>query len=334
MRFHLSWKTAFYDLLLPRLRRQSPSRADAVLQGLGRAIHTFWPPRRPVLDRATERALALFPDLDRVSFRSQLAGNVARFLARDLLLDGLADPEAANRFDVRGYEHIKSTFTQGRGVVLLGSHFGAHIAAVHWLYREGVPLRLLVQRPRHVSRYLQEQFDRSDGPHPQAGLFLKRHMPPSDASACLVSARRALKDGLAVYLSGDVPWPSSSARPGRLMGASRPFLGLWADLAAITRSPVVPVFARFRPEGRFSLRFGPPMRVEPGSESASIALYLDHLDALITRHPSEAVAHFTWPCYLDAPASRPIPDATRPSDSPLDATNPLLPGFRPIRILR
>jgi lauroyl/myristoyl acyltransferase len=259
----------------------------------------FWPPRRAVLERATARAGGLIPELDRASFRPRLGGNVARFLARDLLLDGLGDSEVAERFDVRGYEHLRSALAQGRGVVVLGSHFGAHVAAIHWLYREGVPLRLLVQRPRHVSSYLQAQFDRAEGPYPQADFFLRRHMPPSDASARLVSARRALRDGLAVYLSGDVPWPSSSARPGRLMGADRPFLGLWADLAAIARSPVVPVFARFRANGRFSIRFGPPCSVGPGSENEVVARYLERLDALIARHPAEAVAHFTWPCYLD-----------------------------------
>ncbi len=240
---------------------------------------------------------------------------MARFLARDLLLDGLSDAEITARFDIQGHEHLRSALAQGRGVILLGSHFGAHVAAIHWLYREGVPLRLLVQRPRHVSDDLHRHFDRAHGPHPQAHLFLKRNMPPSEASARLVSARRALRDGLAVYLSGDIPWPSASARPGRLMGVSRPFLALWADLSALTRSPVVPVFARHRPNGRFAVRFDPPLTVEPGAEAEAVALYLARLDALIQRHPADAVAHLTWPCYLDDPPAS-TPPVRRPPRPP------------------
>ncbi len=234
---------------------------------------------------------------------------MARFLARDLMLDGLTDAEITARFDVRGHEHLRSALAQGRGVILLGSHFGAHVAAIHWLYREGVPARLLVQRPRHVSGYLQSHFDRVEGPHPQADLFLKRNMPPSEASARLVSARRALRDGLAVYLSGDIPWPSASARPGRLMGMSRPFLGLWADLAALTRALVVPVFALHRPDGRFAIRFDPAWSIEPGGEAEAVARYLGRLDSLISRHPAEAVAHLTWPCYLNDPSADAPPAA-------------------------
>jgi lauroyl/myristoyl acyltransferase len=239
---------------------------------------------------------------------------VARFLARDLLLEGLGDAEALGRFDVRGYEHLCAALSAGRGVVIVGGHFGAHVAAIHWLYREGVPLRLLVQRPRHVSGYLRERFDRPDGPHPQAGLFLKRGMPASEASARLVAARRALRDGMAVYLSGDVPWESGAARPGRLMGATRPFLGLWADLAALTGAAVVPVFARHRPGGRFVVELEAPFAVAPGAEGAAVGRYLALLDARIARDPAEAVAHLTWPCYLDRPAIGPAAVEASPKE--------------------
>lgn len=257
------------------------------------------------------------PGLDRKAFQARLSGNVARFLARDLMLDGQTDAEAAARFDVRGYEHLRSALAQRRGVIVLGSHFGAHVAAIHWLYREGAPLRLLVQRPRHVSKYSQRHFDRKEGPHPQTDLFLKRNMPASEASARLVSARRALRDGMAVYLSGDIPWPSASARPGRLMGVTRPFLGLWADLAALTRAVVVPVFATHQPGGRFAIRFDPAWTVEPGTEGEAVERYLERLDAVIARRPTEAVAHLTWPCYLEEnppqtpPAAALIPPRAR-----------------------
>ena len=109
-----------------------------------------------------------------------LAANTARFLARDYPLDRQPDAEVLARFDVHGYGRLQSALDGGRGAILVGSHLGAHIAGVHWLYRRGVPLRLLVQRPRHVSHELNRRFDMG-GPHPQSELFLRRDLTPCGA---------------------------------------------------------------------------------------------------------------------------------------------------------
>ena len=111
---------------------------------------------------------------------SALVANTARFAARDYLLDRLSDRAALDRFEVFGFERLRAMIAAGRGVILVGSHLGAHIAGVHWLFRSGLPLRLLVQRPRHVSRELNRRFDQI-GPHPQAELFLRRDLPPAAA---------------------------------------------------------------------------------------------------------------------------------------------------------
>ena len=99
---------------------------------------------------------------------------------RDYPLDGLSDQAVLDRFDVRGYDRLRATMADGRGAILVGSHLGAHIAGVHWLFRRGVPLRLLVQRPRHISGELNRRFD-DDGPHPQAAMFLRRDLSPAVA---------------------------------------------------------------------------------------------------------------------------------------------------------
>lgn len=299
----LSWKALFYNILLPRLRHLDAARGEAVLNALGRLVHAGWPPRRHVIVEAMERARSGGLDLDPRRDRAALAGHVARFLARDYPLDGLPDAEVFRRFNPVGLENLGEALEGGRGVILLGSHLGAHVAALHWLYRKGVPLRLLVQRPRHVSGYLRQQFEWSDGPHPQPLLFLRRNLPPREAADRLLRARAALRDGLAVYLSGDIPWTSGNARPGRLLGKTRPILATWADLAAQARAPVVPVFCTHLPGGRYKIRFDPPWTIPPGEEGAAVARYLARLDAEIAAHPTDAVAHLTWPCYgpTDAP---------------------------------
>ncbi|HEU5115404.1 MAG TPA: hypothetical protein VFT74_01870, partial [Isosphaeraceae bacterium] len=48
----------------------------------------------------------------------------------------------------------------------------------------------------------------------------------------------------------------------------------------------------------------------------AVALYLARLDVLIRRHPADAVAHLTWPCYLDDPPVCTPPAATLHAPTP------------------
>ena len=93
-----------------------------------------------------------------------------RYLARDYLLAG-ANDRVLPMFDVTGEAALNQAMAEGRGVVLVGSHFGGHIAAFHWLYRMGFPLRLMVQRPRHITQALVRYFDQ-DEPRPQSDMSL------------------------------------------------------------------------------------------------------------------------------------------------------------------
>jgi lauroyl/myristoyl acyltransferase len=308
----LTWKALFYEGLLPGLRRLSPARADAALDALGRAL-AGRPGRRRRLESTLERsrqALGAGWDLPRT--RRELSANLVRFAARDYLLDGLDDDAFAARFDVLGYEHLAAALGDGRGVVLLGCHFGGHLAAVHWLYRRGVPLRLLVQRPRHVSDDLLARFDDATAPAPQRDLFLHWRMPPGEAAGRLLHARDALRRGLAVYLNGDIPWPSDNAHPGRLLGREQHFLAIWADLAALARAPVVPVFCTHRPGGRFLIAFDAPWDLRGVRPAEAVTRYLARLEQVIANHPADAVAHLTWPAYAPAdgdPGAGPSPSA-------------------------
>lgn len=316
LRHFLSWKPLFFDLLVPALRGLGPSRCDAALGGLGRLL-AAWPPRGRALAAALDRARgALGAEWDREATRAALAANIPRFLARDYPLEGVSDAEVGARFDVSGAGHLDAALAGGRGAILLGSHLGGYLAALHWLDRRGVALRLLVQRPWHVSAELQRRFDRPDGPHPQSGLFLRRRLPPEEAAARILRARDALRDNLAVYVCGDIPWTSCNARTGRLLGHRRPFLAIWADLAALTRSPVLPLFCTHRPGGRFALTIDPPWSVAAGAEDAAVVRYLERLEAEIAAHPADAIAHLLWPGY-----GPPAPPDASSAISPLHRTH-------------
>ena len=293
----LSWKFVFYEWLLPGLRGLGPARGDAILGFLGWLAVVVRPERAIRMRDALERASsALDADWPIETTRRALAANTARFLARDYPLDRQTDEAVLDRFDVRGYERLRATLSDGRGAILVGSHLGAHIAGVHWLYRRGVPLRLLVQRPRHVSTELNHRFD-AGGIHPQAEMFLRRDLSPAVAVERVFRARSALRDGLAIYLNGDIPWSGPNTCPGTLLGRPQRLLAIWTELAVLTGTPVFLVFCTHRPAGRFSLEIEALGHLRPGEEETAVADYLKQLEARIATSPADAVAHLLWPCY-------------------------------------
>lgn len=317
LRHLLSWKSLFYQVLLPALRRLGPAAGDAILGGLGRLLAAAWPPRRRELTRALASArTALGAGWEPETLRPALAANALRFLARDYPLDSAGDENVLSRFEVEGYEALRAALGQGgRGAILVGSHLGGHIAALHWLYRRGVPLRLLVQRPRHVSRTLDRRFDRAD-PHPQSEFFLRRDLSPARAAERILRARAALRDGLCVYLSGDIPWSGANTRAGRLLGRSRTFLSVWADLAVLTGAPVFSVFCTHQPGGRYALSIEPMGTLCSGEEPAAVARFLARLESEIAAHPADAVAHLLWPCYGAAASTSFSSSASSSSTAP------------------
>ena len=312
LRHILGWKFVFYDMLLPALRALGPAWGDRILGLLGRVVLAAQPRRRARLRAALRRAgAALDADWSIRGIWPGLAANSARFLARDYPLDGQSDHAVLARFEVRGYPRLCAAMAAGRGAILVGSHLGAHIAGVHWLYRRGVPLRLLVQRPRHVSGELNRRFDAA-GPHPQAELFLRRDLSPAVAVERILRARAVLRDGLAIYLNGDIPWTGANTCPGRLLGRPQRLLAIWTELAVLTHAPVFLVFCTHAPRGRYSLEFEPLGCLRAGEEDVAVADYLRQLEVRIANAPANAVAHLVWPCYEPRPpGTSPAPRRAR-----------------------
>ncbi|MDG3006016.1 LpxL/LpxP family acyltransferase [Paludisphaera mucosa] len=297
-----TWKFYFYELLLPGLGAMGPARADAIVRTAGWASTYLRPGRRARLKAAMDRVNTLLKrEGDDKAGWTALAESAARFTARDYPLDGTSDAEALARFDVVGFEAVQEVLGRGRGAILVGSHLGAHVAGMHWLYRRGLPIRALVQRPKHVSHDLDRRFDAAAAPYPQGEFFLKRHLTPAAAIERMMQARSALRDGLALYLNGDIVWDGSNTRTCRLLGRDHEFLAVWAELACLTRAPVFFVFCRHLPAGRFAIEFKRLAPTTPSKPEQALAAYLAEVEAQVAVDPSEAVAYLTWPCYTDAP---------------------------------
>ncbi len=149
---------------------------------------------------------------------------------------------------------------RGRGCLVLANHFGAHLLPAHWLFRENFPVRFYMERPRHISRYMARNF-RTDGPLGQDKLFISRQGVPADSASSILRAARALKAGMLLYLAGDVRWTGKLTEEAEFLGRMMRFSTTWVVLAAMTEVPVVMVFCRMEPDGRYHIEFRPAFQV-------------------------------------------------------------------------
>ncbi len=288
------WKALYYGPFLHFLKCLSPRAADATNRWLGRLWGLLRTPQRARLDRAYANAATVLAVLGSAQNprRDELADQSVRMLARDCLIK---PNQAETRFLVKGFEQVAKLRDSHRPAILLGCHLGAYIPSLQWMYRQGLPLRLLVQCPNHVSPFLRTRFSVADEPFPQTRMFVRRGMTPQEAAERMLRARAALRGGMMMYLCGDIPWPKG--RETQFLGRRRPVQSVWLDLAMETGAPVIPVFATFNREGVHELDFDAPIPVTAGSPQESLDHYFERLHKLVLRRPEQAWPYWAWPTY-------------------------------------
>jgi phosphatidylinositol dimannoside acyltransferase len=287
-------------VLMPLLRRAPAPVSAVVIDGLGWINYKLVPGNTEIYERAVRRGREeTGEDWDDPQVARRLASGLVHWRSRDRLLDGLTDNQALRRFDVEGREHLDRAYGQKRGVILLGNHFGSHLHPSHWLYREDYPLRLFMERPRHVSKYMTDQFQ-TDGPLGQEKLFISRRSTPTEAAASILRAMRILNSGMVLQIAGDVRWQGTHTAPADFLGSTYLFSTTWVILAAMTGAPVVPAFCRPDGRGQYLLEFQPSFRVPPetlrnGQDARYVQRALDAIAEQVRRHPEHSNDYFTWP---------------------------------------
>src|SRR5579864_2562255 len=262
----LNVRKGILQVLLPALRWLPPRTASKLVANLGRAEYVVNRPMRHRYDAALERVSKHFGCHWNIpSVASDLAANHLRWRARDLLLDGLSNEQAAPLFAIEGRDALDTAFARGRGVLLLFNHLGPFLMPAHWLVRQGYPLRWFTERPRHISRMVERTFE-SDGPFGQRRLFMSRKAGPAEGGTAIRRAVRILKAGMIVQIAADVRGTGPRTAPARFLGETYTFTTTWITLAALTGSPVVPAFARIDQEGTYHIEFLPSFEV-PGEVS-------------------------------------------------------------------
>ncbi len=287
-------------VLMPLLKRVPASASATVIDGLGWINYKLVPGNRAIYEGAVRRGSEeLGEDWDERIVARRLASGLVHWRSRDRLLDGLDDAEALRRFEVLGRDHLDRAYAHRRGVILLGNHFGSHLHPSHWLYREDYPLRLFMERPRNVSRYMTSQFG-TGGPLGQERLFISRRSTPTEAAGSILRAMKILNAGMILQIAGDVRWQGTHTAPASFLGSTYLFSTTWVVLAAMTGSPVVPVFCRPDGRGRYVLEFLPAFRVPAettrnGQEAHYVQRALDTVADQVRLHPDQSNDYFSWP---------------------------------------
>lgn len=295
----LNIRKGFLRFWLPMIRAFPLPRASRFLSGYGRMEYRLSRTLRAEFRRAVEqgqKALGCRWDVPHVS--QELAGNHVLWRTRDLLLDGVGDDRAAGMFTVEGREHLDAAMAEGRGCIMLASHFGAHLLPAHWLFRQGYPVRFYMERPRHISRYLRRHFN-TEGPLGQEKLFISRKGAAADSASSILRATRTLKAGMLLYLAGDVRWTGQLTETATFLGRELRFSTTWVVLAAMTGTPVVTVFCRMEPDGRYHIMFRPAFHVpkdapEKGDTGRWVRQFLEVLEEQVRLYPENSNDYFFW----------------------------------------
>lgn len=293
----LRWKSWFYEGLVPQLSKRGPLEAGAELERVSYWINKCWPMRWREIRKAVRRnRVACDAPWAEQEVTRGLATQMLRYLARDCILDTIPPYDWSEVFTVSGYEHIQNALSQGQGIILLGSHLGGHLAGLHWMIDHGVPLRMLVQRPRNVSKRLNQWFDEDHPTCTQREIFLKREMTATEAARRMTDARRLIRSGQCVYVNCDIPWTGPNTDAFRFLGKPVRLQSIWIDLAGILGCPVISVECRQKPGGHFELKFDEPMIVNPREPRQIVFDHaLGNLESSILQYPNDAIAHLTWP---------------------------------------
>jgi phosphatidylinositol dimannoside acyltransferase len=296
----LNIRKGFLRAVLPIFRTLPLPVATRFLTGIGRMEYQLSRSLRQTFQNAVAHGRsALDGEWDVPAVSRELAGNHILWRTRDLLLDGVADQRAREMFTVEGRENLDSAFGIGRGCMVLASHFGAHLLPAHWLFRENFPVRFYMERPRHISRFMSRHFQ-TDGPLGQDKLFISRQGVPADAASSILRAARTIKAGLLLYLAGDVRWTGRLTESARFLGQTMRFSTTWIVLAAMTEAPVVMVFCRMEPDGRYHIQFRPAFFVpkdapEKGETAQWVRYFIEILEDQVRRYPTNSNDYFFWP---------------------------------------
>lgn len=309
--------------VLPVLKLLPYLVAHRLLRLFGRLDLIVLPGQRRLYEDAVSSAKRrLGRDWDVRLLSRALARQTYCWRTRDLLLGSFTDRGFEELFRVTGREHLDAALAAKKGVILLANHFGSHVLISHWMFRNGYQIRWFGERPRNVSQFLKAKLE-SDGPLGQAGLYISRRTPMTEAASMIVRLARILKEGMIVKVACDVRWRGGKIARADFLGQSDTFTSAWVHLAARTSAAVVLVFCRLDEAGIYHLEFQSPFQVPTdaarnGQDAGWVQKALEAVEVQVGLHPDASNDYFFWsPTDAGMPVAGPTPTHRGAISAPL-----------------
>lgn len=190
---------------------------------------------------------------------------------------------------VEGEEHLQAALGQGKGVILLMSHFGNWEVAAHMLKQRGQPLMIyLGERQGEQIEAMQKETMQ------EARIKLVKLSAGGGSPLDGLEGLKFLRDGGLVSMTGDRLWAGERKIAVRFLGHRLELPAAPHSMALVSGAPLLTFFTVREGGGHYRLVISPPRLVRaasrPQREEAvrqSAASYAVELEAMVRRYPEQ-----------------------------------------------
>lgn len=227
----------------------------------------------------------LSPAAQRAFTRSVLANFYSFITDMALVSRQVHDSHLAQRLvgNVAGEHEYRAARSRGRGAVLVTAHIGSFEAGLIALRRVENSVHVVFKRDQ-------------SGPFERMRSSLRRALAVHEAAiddgfGTWIALREALLRNEVVVMQGDRAVPGQQSIVVPFLGGSLRIPTGPVRLARLTSSPIIPVFAIRRADGKHDIFLATP--IEPGESSPAIASGpIDHAVLAVARAIEAVVAHY------------------------------------------
>jgi KDO2-lipid IV(A) lauroyltransferase len=248
----------------------------AVGRVIGRIAHRLGSKRRAIVRRNIELC---FPELSTAE-RDALACQHFLALGMSVIEMGqgrwASDRQIQEMCDVEGVEYLTDATKAGKGVIILSAHFTTLEVSGRAIRLAGASYDAVYRRNRSdfITEFLRTGRERS-----AESTIEKRDIK---------TMVRRLREGVAVWYAPDQSYKRKGAEVVPFFGVPTMHTTATATLARLGRAVVVPFFPRRTPDGRYVLKFLPPLENFPSGDSIEdLRVYMQILEQHIRECPEQ-----------------------------------------------